>query len=114
MNENQKLGPTGLSENVAAALSYLLCFITGIIFLLVDKREFVRFHAAQSTVFFVLAALLIQFLPLTIVGVIFVPFLGLLAFLMWIVFMLKAYQGERFKFPWVANWAEKLLSVVKS
>ncbi|MGH9710063.1 MAG: zinc ribbon domain-containing protein, partial [Candidatus Acidiferrales bacterium] len=43
---------TGLSENVAGLLCYVLGWITGLIFLLIDKRPFVRFHAAQSLVTF--------------------------------------------------------------
>src|SRR5580692_7256697 len=43
---------SGMSENVAALLSYLLGWVTGIIFFLIDKRPFVRFHAAQSIVVF--------------------------------------------------------------
>jgi hypothetical protein len=43
---------SGLSENVAGLLCYLLGWLTGLIFLLVDKRPFVRFHAAQSIVVF--------------------------------------------------------------
>ena len=42
----------GLQENVAGLLCYLLGWLTGIIFLLIDKRPFVRFHAAQSIVVF--------------------------------------------------------------
>ena len=43
---------SGLSENVAATLSYVLGWLTGIIFYLIDKRPYVRFHAAQSIVTF--------------------------------------------------------------
>src|ERR1700674_5467201 len=43
---------TGLSENVAGLLCYVLGWVTGIIFFLIDKRPFVRFHAAQSMVTF--------------------------------------------------------------
>src|SRR5579875_2112558 len=43
---------SGLAENVAGLLCYLLGWLTGIIFLLIDKRPFVRFHAAQSIVVF--------------------------------------------------------------
>src|ERR1039458_7612401 len=42
----------GLSENAAATLSYVLGWLTGIIFFLIDKRPYVRFHAAQSIVTF--------------------------------------------------------------
>jgi len=43
---------SGMSENVAALLAYVFGWITGIIFFLIDKRPFVRFHAAQSIVVF--------------------------------------------------------------
>ncbi|RQD83230.1 hypothetical protein D5R95_06380, partial [Methanosalsum natronophilum] len=44
---------TGLSENIASALTYVLGFLTGIIFLIVEKENStVRYHAAQSIVVF--------------------------------------------------------------
>ena len=43
---------SGLPENVAALLSYVLGWITGLVFLLIDKRPYVKFHAAQSIVVF--------------------------------------------------------------
>ena len=43
---------SGMSENVAGLLCYVLGWLTGIIFYLIDKRPFVRFHAAQSIVVF--------------------------------------------------------------
>ena len=43
---------SGLSENAAATLSYVLGWLTGIIFYLIDSRPYVRFHAAQSVVTF--------------------------------------------------------------
>src|ERR1700688_4858254 len=43
---------SGMSENVAAFLCYLVGWISGLIFFLIDKRPFVRFHAAQSIVVF--------------------------------------------------------------
>src|ERR1039457_6814370 len=42
----------GMAENVAGLLCYVLGWVTGIIFFLIDKRPFVRFHAAQSIVVF--------------------------------------------------------------
>ncbi|MGB6496691.1 MAG: hypothetical protein WBF09_06825, partial [Candidatus Acidiferrum sp.] len=39
---------SGMDENVAALVSYILGWVTGLIFLLIDKRPFVKFHAAQS------------------------------------------------------------------
>ena len=49
MSANTK---SGLPENVAALLSYVLGWVTGLVFLLIDKRPYVRFHAAQSVVVF--------------------------------------------------------------
>ncbi len=43
---------SGLSENTAALLAYVLGWFTGLIFLLIDKRPYVRFHAAQSLITF--------------------------------------------------------------
>ncbi|MBW2416458.1 MAG: hypothetical protein JRG76_18320, partial [Deltaproteobacteria bacterium] len=45
---------TGLDPRLAAALSYLFGFVTGIIFLVVERdSQYVRFHAMQSTVTFI-------------------------------------------------------------
>src|SRR6201994_3354556 len=38
----------GMEENVAGLLCYILGWVTGLIFFLIDKRPFVKFHAAQS------------------------------------------------------------------
>jgi uncharacterized membrane protein len=97
----------GLDENIASALTYVLGFITGIIFILMEKEnKTVRFHAMQS---------IIVFLGLFIVGLVlgFIPFIGMLVFLIWIVelilwlvLIIKAYQGEKFKLPVVGDMAE--------
>src|ERR1700683_3111222 len=49
---SQAGGTTGMDENVAGLLCYALGWVTGLIFFLIDKRPFVRFHAAQSIVVF--------------------------------------------------------------
>jgi len=44
---------TGLQENIAGLLCYVLGWVTGIIFLFIEKEnKFVRFHAVQSIVVF--------------------------------------------------------------
>ena len=43
-----------MAEKIAGLLCYVLGWLTGLIFFFIDKRPFVRFHAAQSIV--VLAA----------------------------------------------------------
>ena len=114
---------TGLDPNVAGFLCYLAGWITGLIFYLTEKDDdFVRFHAVQSIVFSV--ALIVVFIALSIFGTIIgmVPvigaivglFLGLAslvvwmgAFVFWIILMVKAYQGERYKLPVLGDMAEK-------
>ena len=113
---------SGLKENVASALSYLFGWITGIIFLLIDKRPLVRFHAAQSIVVF--GGLHLIRIALGIVwgggwffgggggwasfgiGFVAFSFLGLVGFVLWIVLIIKAAQGERFKLPIAGDIAE--------
>jgi len=101
-----------LEENIASLLCYVLAWVTGIVFLLLEKEnKTVRFHAMQS---------ILTFLPLTILSSIFwrmswfIPFMGilysltgLLTFILWIVLIIKAYQGEKFKLPIVGDIAEK-------
>jgi len=93
---------TGLDANLAAALSYLVGFVTGAIFLVVEKENrFVRFHAMQSTLVFaciVALDILLQIIPL--LGALLVVFLVIPASaILWLFLMFKAYQGEEFKLP---------------
>ena len=99
----------GLEENVAGLLCYLIGFITGIVFLVLEKESAsVRFHALQSTitfgVFFVLS-LFFSFIPF--VGWAFDLIIFLLSLITWIICMIKAYQGEMFKLPVVGDIAAK-------
>jgi uncharacterized membrane protein len=112
-------GTAGMAENVAGLLCYSLGWVTGLIFFLIDKRPFVRFHAAQSMVVFgglqilqiVLARMFVASMysggVMTFsMGSGLISLLGLLAFVLWILLMIKAYQGERFKLPVVGDFAE--------
>jgi uncharacterized membrane protein len=96
---------TGLEDNLAALLCYVLGWITGLVFLLMEeKSSFVKFHALQS---------LAVFLPLQVmamvpfIGWMLAPFLTLIGMILWIVLMYKAYHGERFKLPIVGDFAER-------
>ena len=118
-----------MEENVESALCYVLMWVTGLIFYFLEKdNKTVRFHAMQS---------ILTFLPLTIIGWIFYGLLGVsyasgstfgysytyatgysifwyigmlinvLMFILWLILMFKAYQGEKFKVPIVGDIAEK-------
>lgn len=100
---------TGIKANVAGLLAYLMGFITGLIFILIEKKnKFVRFHAMQSIVIFVgLFVLHLVLSAVPIVGTIVSGLISLIAVLLWVILMVKAYQGEMFKLPVVGDFAEK-------
>ena len=118
-----------LDENIASMLCYVLTWFTGIIFFFMEKKNTtVRFHAMQS---------ILTFLPLTILGAIlgwigaprwtgyggyygagsFSPGIPALLWaswamyaltaILWLILVIKAYQGEKFKLPIVGDIAEK-------
>ena len=103
------------NENLMAAASYLLGFITGIIFLLIEKQSrFVRFHAMQSTILFggiFVANIALGFIP--ILGWLLGLLLSFVAFILWIVLMWKAFQGEMYKVPKIGDLAEQQLDRMK-
>ena len=114
---------SGLSENLAALLSYVFGWITGLIFLLLDKRPYVRFHAAQSIVVFlglhILRAVLAAIFGMGwfggfgswgvfTLGALLLNFLSLLSLVLWVVLMVKAFQGVPFKLPLAGDIAERL------
>lgn len=111
----EKKTGTGMDPNLAGLLSYLVGWVTGLIFFLIEQEnEYVRFHAMQSIIFFgAVSALqillwILGFIPyLWIVFAVIGWILWVFAFVMWIVFMIKAYQGQRFKFPVTGDLAEK-------
>ncbi len=119
--EGGSIGSTSLdlSENVEAALSYLLLWLSGILFLVLEKKnKFVKFHAMQSV---------ITFLPLTIIswflsifggafwfggiGWGFFAMIGwlfwLLTLILWLILLIKAYSGEYYKLPIAGDIAER-------
>jgi uncharacterized membrane protein len=100
---------SGLDPNVAAALSYSLGWVTGLLFFATEPHnKFVRFHAMQAILLFGPACILF----LLCVSI---PFLGWIlsifvfygSAILWLVLMFKAYHGERFKLPIVGDMAEE-------
>jgi len=109
--ETKDLGKTstGMQANVAGLLSYLLGFITGIIFFVIEKdNKFVRFHAMQSMLafgFLFVLQMILMFIPF--IGWVLSPIVSIVGLILWIIMMIKAYQGEFFKLPIVGEIAEK-------
>ena len=99
----------GLDANVAACLSYVFGLITGIIFYVLEKEnKFVKFHAMQSIVVFgavFVLGIILPFIP--VVGWILLPIVYIGSVVLWILLMVKAYQGETFKLPIAGDVAEK-------
>lgn len=111
---------SGLAPNVASLLCYVCTFITGIVFLIIEKEnKDVRFHAWQAIIFGAAAVVVqIAFSVLgailgaiaSFLGAIFAvlsPIVWLAFFIFWIIAMIKAYQGERYKLPLLGDMAEK-------
>jgi len=98
-----------LDENVAGLLCYVLVWISGLVFFLMEKKnKFVRFHALQSIIVFgalTLASIIIGWIP--VIGWVINSLIWVLAIVLWILLMIKAYQGEKFKLPWAGELAEK-------
>lgn len=106
----------GLSDNVAGALAYVT-IIPAIVFLVLEpfnKKRFIRFHAFQC-IFFAIAWTVLWII-LSFIG--HIPFLGwatvllrplvsLAGFVIWLILVLKAYQGQMFKLPVIGDIAEQ-------
>jgi uncharacterized membrane protein len=113
---------TGLSTNQVGFLCYAALWITGIIFVLLEKKStFVKFHAWQSIITFV-ALTVAQIVLLTLatipspaptlwdphgVLIVFSVIVWLIIVGFWIALMILAYQGKRWKVPWAGDWAER-------
>jgi len=111
-----KPAAAGLTDNMAGALAYVT-IIPAIIFLVLEpfnKKRFIRFHAFQS-IFFAIAWTVL-WLILTFIS--HIPFLGwatvfvwplvsLAGFVIWLILVLKAYQGQMFKLPVIGDIAEQ-------
>jgi uncharacterized membrane protein len=128
--ENSNLNPqnraapqgTGLAPNIAGALAYVLGPVTGIVLLLLERDRFVRFHAFQSLLFsaawvvfwvgFSIIQAILHFTPalallVGLLGLLLSLVLGLGAFILWIVLIIRAYQGSKWKLPVIGDMAER-------
>lgn len=100
----------GLSETAAGTIAYIT-IIPAIVFLAMEpynRSSHVRFHAWQSICLGVSAIavhLVLGLIP--IVGWIAMPLVGLGFLVLWIMTIIKASKGERYKLPIIGNFAEK-------
>ncbi len=114
---------TGMSANIAGLLSYLFGWITGIIFVVIEKKStFVKFHAWQSIMTFgaltvaqiVFSGILVAIGVATISPglVVFAGVVGTLIWILtgilWVVLLIMAGTGRMWKVPGAGNWAEKM------
>lgn len=103
---------TGLKSNVAGLLCYLAVWVSGLILYLIEsKSQFVRFHAAQSIIVFgglSIVTWILGFIPF--IGWVINAFIGIVAFILWLILMIKAYQGEHYKLPVAGDLAEQWAS----
>lgn len=115
----------GMEENVAGLLCYLFGWLSGLIFLLIDKRPFVRFHGAQAIAFNIgffavwILYLIFSFIltmvtamlhfPIGFISFFLLPVIGIAFVATWIFLMYKAYSHEKFKLPIIGNLVEKMV-----
>ena len=99
----------GLPENIVAALTYLGGWLSGILFLLIErKNKFVRFHAFQSIIVFGVITLIgIIFTPIPVIGAVISWLASIIGFVLWILLMVLASQGKKYKMRWAGDLAEK-------
>jgi uncharacterized membrane protein len=100
---------TGMEENVAGLVTYVLWLVTGILFLVIEKKSrFVRFHAMQSilvSAVLILLNMILGFIPVIgwLVGLLIAP----LGFVLWLFLMYQAFKGKWYKLPYLGDIAEK-------
>jgi uncharacterized membrane protein len=115
MAENKGKTGTGLEPNIAGLLCYVLGWVSGLVFLLLEpKDKFVRFHAVQSIIVFGAFSVvnfvlwILTWIPfIWILFLIIMYLVGVFALILWIVLMVKAYRGEKYKLPVSGDLAEK-------
>ena len=118
---------TGLDERLAGVLCYSVWWVTGGLFLLLERQHrIIRFHAAQSLILFgVVSALLVAFGALSAVSLmlssalyelmqVFGKLLWLGATVVWLVLVLRAWRGEVWRVPLVAALADRVVERTSS
>lgn len=102
---------TGLKKETAAALTTLLgpTLVVPVLFLLLEKDEFVKFWSFQSIVVFVALFLLNWVLVFSIFLLVATPLVFLLGLVLWLTMTYKAWQGEKWQVPFLGKLAIQLM-----
>lgn len=101
---------TGLDKNTAAALSYVVFFVSGLFFFIFEKDPFVRFHAMQSIIVFGFLFVLQWFFTLSIIFVPINSLVVLVSFVLWLILIYKAWSGEMWEVPILGTYVKKALA----
>ena len=116
-------GTTSLQPNIAHFLCYVALWVTGIIFLIIEKKDrATHFHAWQSIITFGGISIITMLMSLMFAMVGAVHWLSVSWFLLsalstivyvgtvvlWIVLMVKAFQGDDYQLPVVGAIAHNL------
>lgn len=105
-NEKTK---TGLPRNTAAALSYVFGPVSGIVFFLLEKDPFIRFHAAQAIVVIGGLSVVWMVLPFTIILLPLTPLIFVGLFILWLVLIYRSWQGDEWEVPYLGKYARMLV-----
>ena len=115
-NPSAATSQSGLSDNAAGGLAYVT-IIPAIVFLIVEpfsKNPFVRFHSWQNIFLSIawivvdIALMMLGFMPfIRWMNLLLWPVVGLGFFLLWLIAMINAFTGKRFKLPVIGDLAEK-------
>lgn len=125
-DESEPRQRPAVRRNHVLAAGVYFTFLPALVFLLLDRyrrNPFVRFHSVQSLLLWLisitgaflvrLVTLLVLFIPRVgpLLAVLFVTFAALAALFLWIVLVVKAFQGERFALPLIGGMAEKYSTI---
>jgi uncharacterized membrane protein len=103
---------TGLKKETAAALCTLLgpTLVVPVLFILLEKDEFVKFWAFQSIVVYLTLFILNWVLAFTVFLIVLTPLVFILGLILWLLMTYKAWQGDKWEVPFIGKLAVKLMN----
>src|SRR3989344_2230978 len=112
---DEKKTTTNLPANLASALCYapFVGWIVALVMVLIEKNPEVKWHAVQGLLIGLGTWILAMGLGLTVVLALLVPLVWVAGFILQLVLVVKAYQGEKLKLPLLSEWTDKLVKKIK-